>query len=433
MALKTIGLAEVIKIGLPSVVLLAIGFTLAFQFVGPAPPQNIRIATGNANGSYYAFAQRYADYLKREGITLEIIESEGSSDNLKQLNQPDTTIDLALVQSGLIKPGDAPDLRALGSLYHEPLWVFHRNDLTIKQLKELAGKRIAIGREGSGTRALAITLLNENGVTDSTARFSNEGGTRAAEALLNNQVDVAMFVTAPDSQLVTMLIRNPAITLFSFSRAEAYARKFRYLSKVTLPEGVLDFSNNLPRMDVNLLAPSATLIAKSSFHPALTDLLLQAANDVHGGAGTFARAGRFPSPENCDISLSKDAKRYFTYGPPFLQRFLPFWLATMVDRLKVMLLPFVILLLPMFKIIPPIFQWRTRRRVVKWYKRLQEIDVLVRSEGHERLHDLLDEIIQMDKDVSLVSIPLGYADQLYNLRLHIDLIENRIEKALTKH
>jgi TRAP transporter TAXI family solute receptor len=409
----------------PALLITLIGFVMAYQFVQPAPPKQIRIATGQAEGAYYLFAQRYQKLLAGENIRLEILNTSGSVDNLGLLRSGKA--DVAFIQGGTTEQVEADGLRSLGSLYYEPIWLFHRKELRVERLTDLRQKRIAIGSEGSGTRAVALQLLTDNAINDSNTSLLAEGGRAAADALLNGGIDAAFFVASPKSPVVRALLDAGNIQLMSFERADAYTRLHRYLSSVILPQGVINLGQNLPEKETRLLTASANLVIRDDLHPALMDLLLQAAEAVHGEGGWFEEAGEFPAARYLVFPLSKEAQRFYDYGPPLLQRYLPFWAATLVDRLKVMLLPLVALMIPLFKIMPPIYRWRIRSRIYRWYREVLAIDRRQHREAVE-IDRSLSELNDITRDVANVSVPLSYAEELYDLRLHINLVKEHLER-----
>jgi len=411
-----------LKTFLPALILTVAAFMLAYQFVDPAPPNTVTLSAGSKEGAYYKHAESYRDYLKQRGITVNILESAGSLENVERLSQG--TADVAFVQSGIASPENSK-LASLGSLYYEPLWVFVRADVHINSLIELKGKSIAIGPEGSGTRVLSLQLLQENGVDENNASLLAAGGSKAADALLSGKVDAVFLVAAANADMVLQLNHNAKVKLLSFDRAEAYTRRISTLSALSLPQGSLDLGANSPAQNIKLLAATATLLVNENIHPALQDLLMQTVAHVHGGRSLFSTAGEFPTSRYTAIPLSKEAERYYKSGPPFLQRYLPFWAATMVDRLKVMLLPFIALLIPMFKVMPPLYRWRVRSRIYRWYDELNRIDAALADSFDQTLLDDLDRI---EADIRKIHVPLSYSDELYNLRMHLALIRDNVSK-----
>ncbi len=412
----------------PALLAALIGFWIAYQFVQPAPPDRIVVTTGGKEGAYYMFAQQYREILARNGITLDIRNSHGSVENIERLQAK--TADLAFVQGGTSRSTNPQDLFSLSSLYYEPLWVFYRGDDELTRLINLRGKRLAVGPEGSGTRFVALQLLKDNGVAGPPTVVSSLGGQKAANALLSGDVDGAIFVASLRAPIVQKLLTAPDLRLMSFERAEAYTRRHRYLSSVPLPQGVVDLEKNIPPVDTILIAPTANLVVRKDFHPALADLLLQAATEIHGSGDVFERGGEFPSAKYLEFPLSKEAERYYKHGPSFLQRYLPFWAATLVQRMVVMLIPLVALLFPLFKIVPPTYRWRVRSRIYRWYKDVKAVDMGFEGDwSPERLSVYLTELDRIEDEVNKIPTPLAYADKLYDLRMHINLVRERLTGA----
>lgn len=403
-------------------VLLIAGFAVAFQFVEPSPPSTITIASGSKSGAYFQYAKRYSEILARQGIRLKVLETQGSVENIRLLS--DGKADVAFVQGGVGNTEQAPDLVSLGSLYFEPLWVFVKKNSSVKHLSDLSGRTFAAGTEGSGTWAVAHQLLDLNGVDSSGKNVRHLPSADAARALLAGGVEAAFFVTAPTSKLVGELLSAKGLRLLNFGRAEAYTRQLRSLSSVTMHRGVISLSGDIPPANLTLLAPAATLATHQDLHPALQNLLIQATIEVHGGGGVFEDPGQFPSAQFVDYPLSPDAERYLKSGPPLLQRYLPFWAAVMFDRLKVLLVPLITLLFPLFKIMPPAYRWRVRSRIYRWYETLAEIEQRAAA-GENRL-TLHHELLAMENEVRSLKVPLSYADQVYSLRLHIDLVQRAL-------
>ncbi len=418
---------EYIKVYGPAFLLAVVGFVVAYQFVDPAPPTHIVIGTGAPDGAYYQFGRRYREILAREGVDLTVRATAGSAENYSLLEATPPEVDVAFAQTGTEGLAISGELVSLGSLYREPLWVFHRSGVSLGRLSDLHGKRVGVGEEGSGTHAIAMRLLADNGLTDETTKFLPLGGNSAADALMGNRVDAVLMVASPESSSVETLLHAEGVNLMSFERAEGYARIYQYLSIVTLPEGAIDLEANIPPADVTLLAPMANLVVREDFHPALIDLLLLAAAEVHGDGGLFAERGVFPSPKHVGFPLSSEAERHFEFGPPFLLRYLPFWAATLVDRLKVLLLPLVALLFPLMRVMPPMYRWRVRSKIYRWYGELEDVSrVAQQGEAREKVRQQLAELDRIEEEVAKVSVPLSYRDELYDLRVHIDLVRKNL-------
>ena len=424
---------EKLKIFGPAMVIVIVGFLVAYQFVAPAPPRKIIIGTGSPKGAYFAFGKKYSELFEKEGISLEVKITAGSVENLKLLEADSGGVDIAFVQGGMGTLAKTENLVSLGSLYFEPLWIFHQKDLTLNRLSDLKGLRIAVGAEGSGTKVLAMQLLELNGINAKNTQLLLYDSQQAVEGLLNGEIDVAFFVTTHRSSYLRPLLKSKSITLMGLQRAEAYALRYHYLHVLKLPEGVIDFQDNIPSRDLTLVAPSTQLVARSDLHPALIELFLQTAEIVHEPGGGFERRGEFPAPKYLDFELSPEAKRFYRSGTPFLKRYLPFWVANFLNRMKIMLLPLVALLYPLFRLMPPIYRWRMRSRIYRWYSELEAVDLGMNKED---LAASLDEYLLMldnlEEKVSNISVPLAFSRELYSLRVHIDMLREKLYKDLEK-
>lgn len=405
--------------------LVITGFVYTYQFVEPSPPRVIKLAAGSKHGAYYRYAQVYAELLQKEGIAVDVIESSGSVENIGLLDgSPGLSADVAFVQGGITSTQQG--LTSLGSLYFEPVWIFHKKSLKVSSLHGLQGKRIAVGADGSGTQALAKLLLGRNGLNEQNAFFVKLPGKQAVNALQAGKVDMLFMVAAHQSPLVQKLLADQKVSLMNVQRAEAYSRIFPYLSVISLPQGVIDFDENIPGVNVRMLATTANLVAHPDLHPALVSLLLQAAEKIHGRHGLFNRVGEFPTSEYISFPLNEESAHYYKHGPSFLQRFLPFWAANLVDRLKIMLLPLVALLIPFFKLMPPVYRWRVRRRIYRWYSELRMVDPALNEVTAENLERFNKELDRIEEEVRQVEVPLSYADELYNLRLHLEMVRRKL-------
>ena len=404
--------------------LVLAGFLVAYQFVEPSPPHTITIVSGSEKGAYYQYAQDYARILKRDGITLNVMATAGSSYNIVQLAEG--SVDVGLVQGGITSPN--PEVRSLGSLYYEPVWIFQRKGLDLKYMRDFKGRNINIGVSGSGTNTLARALLDLNGVNDSTARLVEDSAEKSLPALVSGQLDILFIVASPDADLVRTLLADTRVDLMTIRRAEAYTRVLPYLTQISLPAGVVNMAQNIPSEDVTLLSTTANLVVRPGLHPALVGLLMQAITEVHGGHSLFNRAGVFPSARYLGFPLHDSAAHFYKYGPPFLQRFLPFWAANLVDRLKIMLLPLFGLLFPVFKIMPPFYRWRVRRRIFRWYSELRQVDPEATTLNHEEIRQYRKELDRIENEVARVEVPLSYADELYHLRLHIEMVRGKLDR-----
>lgn len=403
---------------------------VAYQFVDPAPPSTLRLATGGAGGAYRAFGERYREVLARHGVAVELVETTGSVENLRLLGDAASGVDAAFVQGGTAAGAARDGLVSLASLYYEPAWLFVRDSLPPGPLGGLAGRRAAVGPEGSGTRALALLLLAENGLDAGDLAISPLGGAAALAALRAGEIDVWFAVAGARSSLVRQAAAVDGIRLHGLARAAAYERRHRFLSALVLPRGAFDLEADLPPRDTPLVSPTAALVARDDLHAALEYLLLEAAAEIHSAGGILEEPGAFPGPRGVDLPLAEAARRYFESGPPFLRRALPFWAANVIDRLAVLLVPLIAFALPLFRLMPAVYHWRARSRIYRWYRELRPLEAHVGTGlAPGELDRALADLDRIRGEISRLSVPWAYADQLYQLRLHIDLVRAELLRA----
>ena len=418
----------------PTVVLVVAACIAAYLLVDPAPPPRVVLATGQENGAHEQFGRKYAQLLARDDIKVELQRSLGSQENLQRLVEGKA--DIAFVQSGSTSEGEAErhGLVSLGSLFTEPVWLFLRTPNKVANLTQLKGLRINVGPEGTGVPRLFRQILAVNGLEPQDVRITELENTPATVELLAGRIDGLVFSSAPESPLIQMLLQTPGIELFSFAQAEAYTRRLPFLTHVVLSRGIVDLGRDIPAQDYHLIAPTATLVARQDFHPALIDLFIKAAVEIHGGSGWFQRPGQFPSPHYTEIPVAPEAAKYYRDGPPFLQRYMPFWMANLFDRLWVIVVPLLALLIPVSKVVPPLYVWRIRSRVYRWYGQLRAVEqALEDAQGKGRedeLQALLRRLDEIENRVNHLSIPLAFADTLYLLRSHISFVRQRVRQAL---
>jgi len=413
--------------------LSALSIWIALHFVRPAPPGTITIASGPEGSSLWTYAEQYRKILARNRVTLKILPSAGALDNLKRLSDPKSDVDVGFVQGGLSNLADPAGLVSLGSMFYEPLAVFYRGT-PLERLSGLKGRRIAIGPEGSGTRNLAATLLNANDIDPKgSTRLLNLEGKEGAQALLKHRIDAAFLMgdsATPES--MRELVHSPGIRLFDFVQAEAYVRRFRYLSKLELPAGSLDLGRNAPPQSLTLIAPTVELIARPSLHPALSDLLIEAAREVHGRATLIQRVGEFPAPLEHEYPISDDAARYYKSGKGIAYRYLPFWVASLVDRALVVLVPIVLVLIPGLRLVPVLYNWRAKARIYRPYGELMALERAAMAQPtSDQRTELLQRLDGIEKSVIALKMPGSFADQVYVLREHINFVRQQLAKDAT--
>jgi hypothetical protein len=388
-----------------------------------APPTTITITSGPDGSTFQRNAAKYARLLAARGVTLEILPSRGSEENLQRLNDPAVHVDVGFVQGG-IADGSSGKLVSLGSISHQPLMVFYRG-APIELLSQLSGKRLAIGPVGSGTRGLALTLLEANGIkVGGPTALLELDAEKASKALQGGTIDAAFLMgeAAPQS-VMRELLRTPDIHLYSFVQAAAYARRFGYLSVLELPRGGIDLGSNIPAQDVSLVGPTIELIARKGLHPALSDLLLEAAQEVHGNGTLLQRKGEFPAPLEYDFRISSDAARFYKSGKSLFYRYLPFWLASLTSRIVVVFVPMIVVLIPILRSIPVVYRWRIRSRIFRWYRALVAVERELFTEvDSEKQKLLLRRLDQIEYSVNRMKVPTFYADLFYGLRGHIDFV-----------
>ena len=421
----------------PVLIVSAIVIFAGWHFVRSAPPSKLTIAGGPAGSRFNMVAHQYQKILAQNGVTLDIVPTKGSLDDLNRLLSAHSGVDIALVQSGIASAAEieTSNLKSLGSMFYVPLIIFYRSPTALERLSQLRGFRIAIGPPGSGTRFLALALLKANEITEGgRTQLLDLEGEAAKKALLDRQVG-AIFLTGDSAATTTIrdLLHSPGIQLLDFSQADAYVRRFPYLSKLELPQGSFDLGENLPATSFTMLAPTAELLAHSSLHPALSDLLIEAATEVHGRANLLQKAGEFPTPRAHDFPISADAARYYKSGKSFTYRYLPFWVASLFDRAVVALLPIFLVLIPALRYLPALYNWRVQSHINRRYRQLMELErqSLGALTPDERAV-LIEELAQIEKSVIAHKTPGSHAEQLYVLREHMQFVRNNLARSTSK-
>jgi TRAP-type uncharacterized transport system substrate-binding protein len=405
---------------------LALMGGLIALFWKPAPPKVVVMSTGAEDGAYHAFGKQYQQILARSGIRLVLKPSAGAVENLERLRSGQDGVSLALVQGGIAEPDDGLKLQSLGGVFYEPLWVFSRAASRHKDLVELAGQRVAVGLPGSGTQRVAMAVLGQMAAGAAAVTPVELGGLAAARALLAGQVDAAMFVSAPDGAAVQLLLREPGITLVDFKRANAYARRFPFMTRLELPEGAIDLARNIPPADTHLVAMTASLVVSNDLHPVIADLLLGALREVHGAGSVMWPAGAFPSERAPDFPLSSDAERFYKNGPSGLQRYLPVWAVVWIQRLIFLGLPILAIGIPLVRFMPVLYRWGMRRRIYRWYGELAFIERAV-QQGQGDHAAQLRRLDGIESRVAAMRIPPAFASEAYTLKIHLQMVRDRLQ------
>ena len=409
---------------------------LAYLWLDPTPPRRVTLATGPAQSAYDEFGKRYQRALAADGIEVLLLPTEGSSANLQLLREGKA--DLGFVQGGSTDraAGDSRGIESLGSLFVEPVWLFYREEAakkvdatgTLTALTQLQGLRLNLGTAGSGVPSLMAKLFEANRIDAQAIKTSELEQTPATVAFLNGEMDALVFASAPESLMVQMLLQTPGVKLLDIAQSEAYSRRFPFLTPVLLPRGIVDLSRDLPPQDVRLVATTTALLTTGRTHPALVQLFAQAARDLHGPAGWFNRAGAFPTIEHSEYPISKEAERAIKGGAPFLQRYLSFWMANLIERMWLVLGIIIAILLPLSRIVPPLYQFRIRSRVFRWYAQLREIENRMQAEPGSA-PQLARELDALEENAGRISVPLAYTDELYALRNNINLVRGKLARA----
>jgi len=396
-------------------------------FLQSTIPRRIVLASGLEDGLYHRYAQRYKDILARDGVTVEERLTGGADENADLLRDSGSGVDVAFVHGGVVGPTERASLVMLAALYDEPLWVFHRETAAYAQLDDLRHKRLAVGPPGSGVRAFVEPLLEANGITGLDAERFPLVNLAAVRALQAGQVDAAFLIGPVASPAVWQALHDPSLKLMSLARADAYPRKFAHIQTLALPAGTIDLAQHIPQQEVKLIATKAMLVAREGLPPAIVNLLLDAARQLHGQQGYFEAADEFPNTAAVDLPVSADAIRHYRFGPSLLHRYLPFFVATYVERLIVLLVPLLFLIVPLANLLPRLFRWRVRSRIYRWYGELAllERDV-VRRTGALPVEQWLADLDRIELAAARIRTPVSFASENYTLREHIGLVRQEV-------
>lgn len=419
------------KLWFSLIFIILLSFIAAYQFVESPPPQTFTIATGREGGAYHRFALQYQQQLAKEGVNIEVQPTAGSVAALKLLQAGD--VEIALVQGGTASELESVDgLESLACLFYEPVWLFHRRGYPLNYLSDLRGQRVNIGELGSGTRPLALQLLKDNGITAENTTFIEVSHKEGAQQLKDGKIEAAFFVMSPSSELILELVRHPELELLTFKRHLAYTHRYSYLASLKLGEGMFDLEHNIPAQDKTLLSTTASLVTHSDLHPDMIRLLLREAIKIHGPGGFLEHKGDFPNEKYVELPMNSIASQYLQHGPSWLESLFPFWLASKLERLKIMLIPIIFLLIPLLKGIIPLYNWQIRYKVFRWYGELRKIEQEI-PQIHEpqRIEQEIKQLKNLQHElIEVVSVPLSFMWELYLLRMHITFLLERLEEHL---
>lgn len=419
-----------LTISLPVLLFIIFSFYLTSKFIEPAPKKELIIATGQKDGTYYKTALIYKKLLEKENVKITLLQTQGSVENFELLLSKKA--DIAFLQNGIIPKSTPLTQKSLANIYYEPLWVFYKNNnYQMEYLVELISKRIAIGVEGSGTNDLATKILLNNGINSSNSNLQNISSKKGKESLLKGDIDALFMVSNHKNSIVKELLENPNINILNVKRAQAYSRTYNSMEVLSLYEGTIDLYRNIPSNDIKLLSTTATLVVNDDVPSELIRLLLKNIKEVHNGKNFFSSVNEFPNINNLNIDIHEEAIKYFNYGDNFLEKIFPYWIASNIDRLKILLIPLLTLLFPLFKGFFPLYTWTMRSKIFKWYKELRELETQLDNLNKEQLKDKLLYLENLKKEIHKVTkVPLSFMGEYYNLGLHIELMIQRLRKRV---
>jgi TRAP transporter TAXI family solute receptor len=398
------------------------------------PPRMIVMATGPEGGAYHELGKRYRAELANEGVEVRLVPTAGSPENRALLLDKHSGVSVALIQGSTMSAGDGSELASLGTLYYEPLWWFRRREIQVEGVAGLVGKRLSIGPEGSGTRALSLELIKAAGLDKQVGELLSLPPQTAGEKLLAGQIDAVWMVAAWDAPEVQQLLGDERVTLTGYQRANALVARYPFLSKVVVPRGVRDFAKDLPPTDVTLIAVKANLVVRNDLHSAIQYLLLNAAAHIHSSPSIFRRANEFPAAEVVDIPLSNEALRFYKSGPPLLHNYLPFWIAELTAKLIILLIPVLGVLYPMTQFLPRLYDWAMRSKVLRMYGELRFLEDEIADARRTKCDtsEMIARLDRLEEQANRVKLPVGYASMLYSLRDHIDLVREKMRRPLAE-
>jgi len=418
----------------PSITITVTAAVIACAFLlmlRSMPPHQIVMATGREGDAYYEIGERYRTALSHDNVQVQLVPTAGSVENLAMLRRPHSRADVALIEGGILSAADTSGVASLGTVFYEPLWWFHKREIRGEEADRLRGQRISIGPEGSGTRALSLQLLKRTGMEGQVGELLALEPQEAKKKLLAGEIDMAFMMTSWESPVVQQLLADDRVTPSSFLHADAFIALYPFLNKVVVPRGAIDIAKDRPSNDVVLIATKASLVVRKDVHPAIQYLLLNAAARIHSGPSIFNRANAFPAAEAIDIPLSDEALRFYKSGPPFLHDYFPFWMAALIGKLIILLIPILGVLYPMIRFLPRLYDWMIRSKILRIYGELRFLEgELTGSRGTVcDTGEMVARLDRLEEQANHLRIPVAYASMLYELRNHIDLVSEGLKKA----
>jgi TRAP-type uncharacterized transport system substrate-binding protein len=408
---------------------LVIGVCL--RWVVKGPPHRLVIATDAPNGAFTQIARSYVSRLAAQGVTLEIVTTNGGVDNVARLDAEGSTVDVAFVNGGVTNAKQSPNLESLGTVAYDPLWVVYRSSLgDLDGIPKLRGRTIGIGREGSGTQSIARTVLRSCGITsDGVTTLATDDGEAetATRGILTGKLDAAFLMGAPEDPKIRALFGDDRLRVMNVSDAEGLSRNLSFLHALRLPKSTVDLARQQPDRDLSIVASTVTLVARKDVHPALVYLLMSVVDEVHEPPSLLHRENEFPSDKDTDLPLSPQAEAYFRSGKPFLQRYLPFGLASATERLLKVAVPILLVVLPFVRALPAFNQWRVKRRLALIYRQLLDVERTASDgRGAEGAGGYEAQLRALEERLQAANIPLMYSNELYVLREHIELARKQL-------
>jgi len=412
----------------PALLVLIVGVGVAIWFARPAPPDHVMLATGAKGTSYEVLGKKYAEYFARQGITLELVATAGSEENVRRLEDRNDPLMAAFTISGVVKQGEAPGVDSLGSVDYQPIWLFYRGDKELPArtvIHVMQQRRINLGPPGSGTLLASNKLLEMNGANTANSNFTHMSQVDAIEALQQGKLDAMIVVDTLDSPNIQKLLATPGLQLADFTRADAYTRMEPALERVTIPEGGFNLSKNIPSHEVTMVAATTEILVDNRLHPAIQLLFLEAARAINGRQNFFAQEGEFPSFKDTAVHRSHEAEVFYQKGSPWLMDYLPFWLAEFINRMFLLLLPFAAAAYPIIRSMPNYHKNRIRGRINRMYGSLKFFEQeLVSSYNPAEKDAYLKRLDDIERDALAMKVPKSVSSDYYTLRSSIDFVRN---------
>ena len=416
--------------------ILACAFVVALLLAGwqigrLRPPSALRFATGPQGEHEYNYALLLQEYLADVGVTLEIVPTAGSLEILTLIQQGE--VDAGFFLNAANQHVDSTGVVTLGGIQHVPIWVLYRQELAadapLEDFGDLQDLRVSAGEADSGTRALLSLLLQIGQIPEDDLTIIDLAPAVAAERLLNGELDVMIMAANINSDSLLRVLTAPDIDLMNIKRAATYARLIPFLDVVMLPEGALNMAANYPSQDTNMLADSTLLIADKALHPDLQLLLLRAAKARQDDLfDLFPRDDEdYPTTADLTLPMSETAVRFIHESPTPLERYLPYWIASPMERFYLLALPFLLIIYPLIRNTPVAYAAMMRRRVYRWYGRVREIELHLPEYSVAEIDEHIATLEALQQQLTeTINVPTSYLHTFYSLRVHLRLVIERL-------